>query len=77
MGISTGNVWLKFSADVSEIFICSIFIGVERISDTQDLSWGVSLLRCTPMKMERIESSETSALKVQTPGDYSKKHNTA
>ena len=29
------------------------------------------------MKMERIESSETSALKAQTPGDYPKKHNTA
>ena len=29
------------------------------------------------MKMERIESSETSALKAQTPGDYPKKYNTA
>ena len=34
-------------------------------------SW-VSPLRSTPMKMERIESSETSALKAQTPGDYPK-----
>ena len=32
----------------------------------------VSLLRSTPMKMERIVSSETSALKAQTPGDYLK-----
>ena len=28
--------------------------------------------RSTPMKMERIESSETSALKAETPGDYPK-----
>ena len=34
-------------------------------------------LRSSPKKMERIESSETSALKAQTPGDYSKKHSTA
>ena len=27
------------------------------------------------MKMEGLESSETSALKAQTPGDYPKKHN--
>ena len=32
----------------------------------------VSLLRSTPMKMERIESSETSEPKAQTPGDYPK-----
>ena len=30
----------------------------------------LSLLRSTPMKMERIEISETSALKAQMPGDY-------
>ena len=34
-------------------------------------SW-VSLLCSKPMKMERIESSEMSALKAQTPGDYPK-----
>ena len=34
-------------------------------------SW-VSLLRCTPMKMELLVSSETSALKAQMPGDYPK-----
>ena len=35
------------------------------------LAWSwVSLLRSTPMKMEQIVSSETSALKAQTPGDY-------
>ena len=32
----------------------------------------VSLLRSTPMKMEQIASSETSALKAQMPGDYRK-----
>ena len=37
----------EFSDDVSELSIRSNFIGVER----------------TPMKMERIESSETSALR--------------
>ena len=42
-----------------------------RICTLQLKSW-VSLLCSTPMKMERIESSETSALKVQTPGDYPK-----
>ena len=36
-----------------------------------------SLLRSAPMKMERLVSSKTSALKVQMPGDYPKKHNTA
>ena len=30
------------------------------------------LLRSTPMKMELLGSSETSALKAQTPGDYPK-----
>ena len=30
-----------FSADISELSIHSIFVGVERTSDTQDLSWGV------------------------------------
>ena len=34
-------------------------------------SW-VSLLRCTPTKMERIARSETSALIAQTPGDCPK-----
>ena len=29
------------------------------------------------MKMEWLESPETSALKAQRPGDYPKKHNTA
>ena len=38
---------------------------------------GLSLLRSTPMKMERLVSSETSALKAQTLGDYPKNHNTA
>ena len=32
------------------------------------------LLRSTPKRMEGIESSETSALKAQTPGDYPKNH---
>ena len=41
------------------------------INTPQLQSW-VSLLRSTPMKMERIVSSETSALKAQTPGDYPK-----
>jgi len=27
-----------------------------------------------PMKMERIEGSETSAFKTKTPGDYSKEN---
>ena len=50
------------SADGSELTSRSIFIGVER-----------RLLRSTPVEMERIESSETSALKAQTPpGDYPK-----
>ena len=35
----------------------------------------VSLLRSTPMKMERIQSSKTLALKAQTLGDYPKKTN--
>ena len=44
---------------------------ISRIYTPQLKSW-VSLLRSTPMKMERIERSETSALKAQTPGDYPK-----
>ena len=32
----------------------------------------LSLLLSTPMKMERIESIETSVPKAQTPGDYQK-----
>ena len=44
---------------------------ISRIYIPQLKSW-VSLLRSTPMKMERRESSETSALKAQTPGDYPK-----
>ena len=42
---------------------------VSRIYTPQLKSW-VSLLRSTLMKIELIESSETSALKAQTPGDY-------
>ena len=49
---------------------------ISRIYTRQLKSW-VSLLRSTPLKMERIESSETSTLNAQTPGDYQKKHNTA
>ena len=37
---------------------------------TPQLKSCVSLLRSKPMKMEWIESSETSALKAQTPEDY-------
>ena len=44
---------------------------ISRIYTPQLQSWA-SLLRCTPMKMERLVSSETSALKGQTPGDYPK-----
>ena len=44
---------------------------ISRIYTPQLQSW-VSLLRSTPMKMERIESSETSAPKLQAPGDYTK-----
>ena len=44
---------------------------ISRIYTPQLKSW-VSLLRSTPMKMEQIESSETSAPKAQTPGDYPK-----
>ena len=44
---------------------------VSRIYTPQLKSW-VSPLRTTVMKMERIESSETSALKAQTPGDHPK-----
>ena len=42
---------------------------ISRIYTPQIQSW-VSVLRSTPMKMERIVSSETSALKAQTPEDY-------
>ena len=44
----------------------AIFLGagVHDIYTPQLQSW-VSLLRSTPMKMERIESSETSALKLR------------
>ena len=44
---------------------------ISRIYTPQLKSW-VSILRSKPMKMERIVSSETSALKAQTPGDYPK-----
>ena len=57
MGINTGNVCLNFEPDISRIYT------------TQLQSW-VPLLRSTPMKMELLVSSETSALKAQTPGDY-------
>ena len=39
---------------------------------TPQLQSRVSLLRLTPMKMELLVSSETSALKAHTPGDYPK-----
>ena len=65
------GVW-AFSADVSELTGGSIFIGVERTSDTPQFQSWVSLVRSTPMKMELPVSSETSELKVQTPGDYPK-----
>ena len=42
---------------------------ISRIYAPQLKSW-VSLLRSTPMKMERLVSSETSALKAQTSEDY-------
>ena len=42
---------------------------ISRIYTSQLNSW-VSLLRSTRMKIERIESSETSAIKPPTPGDY-------
>ena len=44
---------------------------ISRIYTPQLKSW-VSLLHSMPMKMERIESSKTSALKAQMPGDYPK-----
>ena len=44
---------------------------ISRVYTPQLQSW-VLLLRWTPMKMERLVSSETSALKAQTPGDYTK-----
>ena len=39
---------------------------------TPQLQYWVSLLRSTPMKVELPVSSEMSALKAQTPGDYPK-----
>jgi hypothetical protein len=44
-------------ADVSELLIGSIFIGIH-----------------LPMKMEPIRSSETLAIKNQTPGNYPKRN---
>ena len=44
---------------------------ISRMYTPQLQSW-VSLIRSTPMKMERLVSSETSALKTETPGDYPK-----
>ena len=44
---------------------------ISRIYTPQHKSW-TSLLRSTPMMMEPIESSETSEIKSQTPGDYPK-----
>jgi len=35
-------------------------------------SW--ELLLCVPMKMEPIASSETSAIRTQTPGNYPKRN---
>ena len=39
---------------------------------THQLQSSLSLVRSRPMKVEQIVSSETSALKVQTPGEYPK-----
>ena len=44
---------------------------ISRVYTPQLQSW-VSLLHSTSMKMELLVSSETSALKAQTPGDYTK-----
>ena len=67
-GSGAPSLWLapvNFKPNISRIY-------------TPPLQSWVSLLRSTPMKMERIKSSETSALKAQTPGGYPKKtHNTA
>ena len=48
---------------------------ISRIYTPQLQSW-LSILGSAPIKMERLLSSEMSALKAQTPGDYPKKHNT-
>jgi len=51
-------------ADVSELTIGSIFIGRSMKSYFIDL----------PMKMEPIVSSETSAIRTQTPGNHPKRN---
>jgi len=56
------GVWVLI-ADVSEPSISYIFIG----------RWMKYLLHL-PMKMERIEGSETSAIRTQTPGNYPKEN---
>ena len=56
--------WLMLCSATAEPSISRIY--------TPQLQSCVSLLRSTRMKTERIGSSETSALKAQTPGDYQK-----
>ena len=79
-GGGQGPFWLSGAVFSEQVLMTIYFLmalvnfepNVSHIYTPQLKSWA-SLLRSTPVKMERIGSSETSAIKAQTPGGYPKK----
>ena len=64
-----GPFFAPFQSTYHGLALVKFEPNISCIYTPQFKSW-VSLLRSTRMKIERIESSETSAIKPPTPGDY-------